>query len=296
MCGGGGGGGRGVHGGAGVEEVLLSTFRPVTSAAVEMQDAVISVSATAMQCVDRCLGELSLKPPIGDDGLSSTVSASANHESKGDGSLPSAVSSLPPLQRQRRKGYIVTNSTDRSLWFGQVSTTETVVLSPGVSTSYRWRTIPAPVAATAGGNETAEASRLELMLRLALHRDGRRGGGAGAMTGSFGAWTEPFPADRPGTYMRLLRNAGAEGSQAAAEHAGTGGDAMAVPLWVMVSKEGLQTRIELRGEWVFTNHLPQEVQVTWATVEGGGRSNDRTLVEPPGTRGDLILAACSIDQ
>ena len=61
--------------------------------------------------------------------------------------------------------------------------------------------------------------------------------------------------------QRLLRNAGAEGQQATAEHAGTGGDAMAVPLWVVVSKEGLQTRIELRGEWVFTNHLPQEVQV-----------------------------------
>lgn len=36
---------------------------------------------------------------------------------------------------------------------------------------------------------------------------------------------------------------------------------MVLPLWVAVTKEGLQTRIVFHGEWVFTNHLPQEVQV-----------------------------------
>lgn len=36
---------------------------------------------------------------------------------------------------------------------------------------------------------------------------------------------------------------------------------MTFPVWVLVVKEGLQTTIELFGEWVFTNYLPQEVQV-----------------------------------
>lgn len=34
-----------------------------------------------------------------------------------------------------------------------------------------------------------------------------------------------------------------------------------LPLWVQVTKDGLETRIVFQGEWVFTNHLPQEVQV-----------------------------------
>lgn len=36
---------------------------------------------------------------------------------------------------------------------------------------------------------------------------------------------------------------------------------MMLPLWVQVTKDGLETRIMFHGEWVFTNHLPQEVQV-----------------------------------
>lgn len=32
-------------------------------------------------------------------------------------------------------------------------------------------------------------------------------------------------------------------------------------VWIGVSKEGLQTNVELEGEWLFANHLPQEVQV-----------------------------------
>lgn len=38
-------------------------------------------------------------------------------------------------------------------------------------------------------------------------------------------------------------------------------DAATLPLWVQVTKDGLETRIVFQGEWVFTNHLPQEVQV-----------------------------------
>lgn len=61
---------------------------------------------------------------------------------------------------------------------------------------------------------------------------------------------------------RILRTAGDTG-HAGAERRGIDdrGDAMALPLWAVVSKEGLQTKIEFHGEWVFTNHLPQEVQV-----------------------------------
>lgn len=63
--------------------------------------------------------------------------------------------------------------------------------------------------------------------------------------------------------QRLLRSTGA-GWQAGAKAPLTGvegSDPMVLPLWVEVTKEGLQTRIVFHGEWVFTNHLPQEVQV-----------------------------------
>lgn len=208
-CGSSGKGGSGGDGDGGgrVEAMLLSPFRPVASAAVEVQDAVISVSATAMQCLDRCLGELSLKPSVNDEALSSSADASASRDSKHNVPLTSPVSTPHPLSPlpppplpQQRKGYVVTNCTDRSLWFGQVSTTETVVLNPGVSTAYRWRTIPTP-AATAAGRKGEPLSGLELMLRLALHRDNGSSGGNGGNGGSFGAWTEPFLADHAGTYM-----------------------------------------------------------------------------------------------
>lgn len=38
-------------------------------------------------------------------------------------------------------------------------------------------------------------------------------------------------------------------------------DFVTLPLWVEVVKNGLETRIAFHGEWVFTNHLPQEIQV-----------------------------------
>lgn len=63
--------------------------------------------------------------------------------------------------------------------------------------------------------------------------------------------------------QRLLRSTGA-GWQAGAKAPAIGvegSDPMVLPLWVEVTKEGLQTRIVFHGEWVFTNHLPQEVQV-----------------------------------
>lgn len=187
----------------------LSPFRPVVSAAVEVRDAVISVSATATQCISRCLGDLS--HDRFSDGTSDISIVARDVPSCPSKSLPSESS--PPrllLPRQERKGYVVTNRTDRSLWFGQVSTTETVVLGPGVSTAYRWRTIPSPVAAATGGAKGGAPSQLVLLLRLALHQDRssaarlRDTGGDGddARGGaSFGAWTEPFPADHAGTYM-----------------------------------------------------------------------------------------------
>lgn len=51
---------------------------------------------------------------------------------------------------------------------------------------------------------------------------------------------------------------------------------ISLPLWVVVTKDGLQTRIEFHGEWVFTNHLPQEVQVR-ATGNGWGCLRDAVV-------------------
>ena len=71
--------------------------------------------------------------------------------------------------------------------------------------------------------------------------------------------------------QRLLRGAETErpegvgtGAGAGTEVSGAGQEesgAVTLPLWVQVTKKGLETRIVFHGEWVFTNHLPQEVQV-----------------------------------
>lgn len=179
------------------DEFLLSPFRPVASAAVGVRGAVISLSATALQCVDRCLGELF-------GGGESTREAFKNDvPSASSPTPPPTPAPSPPQSLQRRKGYVVTNHTDRALWFGQVSTTEAEVLSPGTSTSYRWRTMPAPPVA-AKGMRGGGRSRLILMIRLALHDNvhaSPRSPGGRASGGGFGAWTEPFPADHAGTYM-----------------------------------------------------------------------------------------------
>lgn len=196
-------GGGSITTAGGDEEYLLSPFRPVASGAVNVHDAVISVSATAMQCVEQCIAELSPRPS--DVGTSAGGTAARPGEDADPSGLTVAVPPPPPRQsRQRSKRYLITNHTDRKLWFGQASTTETLLLRAGEETSYRWRTIPPPLATGASGRKD-DASRVVLMLRLALHRG--FGGGSGSVGaaagfgGGGGAWTEPFPADYEGTFM-----------------------------------------------------------------------------------------------
>ncbi len=197
----GGGSGGGASGTtAGDEEGLLSPFRPVASGAVDVHDAVVSVSVTALQCVDQCIAELAQRPP-------GAVTGSAT-ESAAPPALAPAPPPRPPSRQslRRSKRYVITNHTDRNLWFGQVSTTETLLLRAGEETSYRWRTIPStPAPGAVDRND--DALRLVLMLRLALHRDSGGGGGGGntgavpGFGGGYGAWTEPFPADHEGTFL-----------------------------------------------------------------------------------------------
>lgn len=190
----------------GGDEDLLSPLRPVAAAAVEVHNAVVSVSATSMQCVEQCIAELSQQSSgavAAGEGSSTREMCVGTVESK----KPPASACSPPPQRQprqRSKRYMITNLTDRVLWFGQDSTTETLLLGAGEETSYRWRTTPAAVA-TASASRKDGISRLVLMLRLALHLDpGRLGDQVGADSESradSGPWTEPFPADDAGSYM-----------------------------------------------------------------------------------------------
>lgn len=197
-------GGRG--GAVGGDEDLLSPLRPVAAAAVEVHNAVVSVSVTSMQCVEQCIAELSQQS-------AGAVAVGEGSSTRGmcvgtvESTKPSASACFPPPQRQprqRSKRYVITNLTDRVLWFGQGSTTETLLLGAGEETSYRWRTTPAAVA-TASASRKDGVSRLVLMLRLALHLDpGRLGDQVGADSESradSGPWTEPFPADDAGSYM-----------------------------------------------------------------------------------------------
>lgn len=197
------------------KEDLLSPFRPSASAAIDVQDAVVSVSVAAMQCINQCIEELSKRPSgFLTGGVNLTTRESLVGGAKRPKRSPSAGSlQTPPqstkapltrLSQPRNKRYVITNLTDRTLWFGQVSTTETLLLRAGEDTSYRWRTIPATFEGIAAGEKDG-ASRLTLMLRLALYRESVSGGGfprAGTgFRGEFGAWTEPFPADHSGTFM-----------------------------------------------------------------------------------------------
>lgn len=194
---------------------LLSPFRPIVSGAVDVNDAIVSVSVTAMQCIDQCIAELAQRPA----GVAAAVAtdepaARESNDNDNDNATENVASSIlakstpPPIprqSRQRRKRYVITNRTDRNLWFGQVSTTETLFLRAGEETSYRWRKIPPALAPGAAGGKN-DASRLVLMLRLALHRESGSGGGASVGAGAgfgggYGAWTEPFPADHAGTFM-----------------------------------------------------------------------------------------------
>ena len=197
-------GGRG--GAAGSDEDLLSPVRPVTAAAVEVHNAIVSVSVTSMQCVEQCIAELS-QQPSGAIEAGEGSATGETHVGGVEGMKPSAsvCSTTPQRQpRQRSKRYVITNLTDRVLWFGQGSTTEALLLRGGEETSYRWRTTPAGVA-TASASRKGSVSRLVLMLRLALHFDSgelsdQLGADSGAR-GDSGPWTEPFPADDAGTYM-----------------------------------------------------------------------------------------------
>lgn len=184
-----------------VGEDLLSPFRPVASGAIDVDDAVVSVSVTAMQCIEQCIAELSQRPT----GVGTTADGTATRQSEHvDSGLTVPVPPPTPRQsRQRSKRYLITNHTDRNLWFGQASTTETLLLRAGEETSYRWRTIPPALAPGASGRKDG-ASRLILMLRLAIHRDTSSGNGsvgvAARFGGEYGVWTEPFPADFEGTF------------------------------------------------------------------------------------------------
>lgn len=43
---------------------------------------------------------------------------------------------------------------------------------------------------------------------------------------------------------------------------GQRGQKVLFPLWIVVAKDGPRTTVKLKGEWVFSNHLPQEVQAS----------------------------------
>lgn len=201
--GGGGGGSSDIAGDDG--ENLLSPFRPVVSSALEVRNAVISISVTAVQCIDQCIAELAQRPP---GVVVETDESVARRSNTAENAEPPALAKPTPLpitrqSRMRSKRYVITNHTDRNLWFGQVSTTETLCLRAGEESPYRWRTIPALVPGP--GGRKGGSSRLVLMLRISLQRDSGSGGGyngPGARSGGgCGEWTEPFPADDEGMFM-----------------------------------------------------------------------------------------------
>lgn len=173
--------------------------RPIVATALEVKDAVVSLSSTATQCFTQCLSELTAKKDSGARSSSDPGNGSGCSEGVSEG-----VSA--PVARPRKE-YIISNCTDRALLFGQVSTTEAIVIKPSSSMSYRWRTIPSsatPGVGLQGGK--GDSSSLILLLRLALPsadkgrgvpRDVHQPGGGSALE----AWTEAFPADIDGTYM-----------------------------------------------------------------------------------------------
>lgn len=170
-----------VSGRGGNDDDLLSPFRPVVAASTGVHGAVVNVSVTAIQCLDRCVRDfLPQRPPVRE-----AADISDPHAETAASPVASRVQS-----QQRSKRYVIENFTDRTFWFGQVSTTETLLLRAGEDRCYRWRKIPTPIQGEGGGS--GRGSRLGLMLRLALHHDS---------DSSFGAWTDPFLADQAGTFM-----------------------------------------------------------------------------------------------
>lgn len=177
-----------VSGRGGNDGDLFSPFRPVVAASAGVRGAVVNVSVTAIQCLDRCVGELlPRRTPVREAGAIAAKSAISS-EAPAETAASPAASRVQ--SRQRSKRYVIENFTDRTFWFGQVSTTETLLLRAGEDRCYRWRKIPTPIQGEGGGS--GRGSRLGLMLRLALHHD---------PDSSFGAWTEPFLADQAGTFM-----------------------------------------------------------------------------------------------
>ncbi|CAN0287332.1 unnamed protein product, partial [Discosporangium mesarthrocarpum] len=204
-----------------------------------------------------------------------------------------------PRHRQG-KHYLVVNRTDRPVWYGQALTTETLLLGPCEETPYSWRNVPVP--GMARMTKELVPSRLCLCLRFSLHHDPQQlpgiGGGADEdCEGRMGAWTEPVAVDEPGTCKRLLWMAGAMGRDEGlgSQQASQMGTGVVLPLWVVVVKEGLQSRIELYGEWSFTNHLPRRVQVTWSVAISPSDSLRRQS-DPLGTRGTLKLGPSGKNQ
>lgn len=171
--------------------LLLSRSRPIVSSAIEVANAVVNLSATSTQCLNQCLGEF-----VVGHGLEGGT---------GDGESHGLLGNVSPEIQRRRKGYVVSNRTDCTLLFGQVSTTEAIALNPGVSKSCRWRRIPAPTVKAEGKEAHGGSPNLVFMIRLALPPDSNTlatsAVGSGAAGGRIESWTEPFAADCEGTYM-----------------------------------------------------------------------------------------------
>ena len=147
---------------------------------------------------------------------------------------------------------------------------------------YSWRALPAADAGAAGGGGArgARAAPAVLQLRFALELGG--GGADGAHSHSAGAWSQPINVDFAGARCVLLRGSdaaaddepGGDGALSGAagaygsslnELGAAGGDG-AVPLWVVVSRRGLRTRVRLRGGYEVVSRLPFGVDVHWELV------------------------------
>lgn len=216
-------------GNAGDEQHLIPPIRPVASGALEILNGVVSLSSTATQCLSQSIGDFSsaadLERPSGGCGTpawrkeargTSSLSPPSLQWSSSPISSPSpspspsaaaATTAITAITRKRRKRFVVSNRTARALVFGQVSTNEAILLKPGISKSYRWRTIPAPRSPpeSGGGTEGNSSSSLVLMIRLALPFDSNSQSpstdGESPGRNKLEAWTEPFAADCEGTYV-----------------------------------------------------------------------------------------------
>ncbi|CAN0287278.1 unnamed protein product, partial [Discosporangium mesarthrocarpum] len=74
-----------------MEETLLSPHRPALSVEVEVHDAVLSISATAIQCLDQCIGEMKKGSP------SSLLAAALRPATQGGMPLPAPAATSAAL-------------------------------------------------------------------------------------------------------------------------------------------------------------------------------------------------------